>query len=587
MKTRPSPTEVLIRWAFLVLVLATFGALFVTQRLKHVPPLVLSVRMNNFFSPYSRIHPVERISFKVKHGDDVTVTVIDAQGHAVATLWDDMALNAYHKLSLQWNGYTQAGALAPPGTYRIRIRLRRQDRTIVPARQFVLRSPGVIPLITSISGSEGTPAEGPAILPQPGGGPLTISFSGAGSAPKVTVYRTDVTPAKLVATLPVQPGATSVTWAGTGLPPGTYMVAIANAAGISTPPVLPPAPAPGVIVPGHPGITVRYVGVEPPSVATVAGTPVTFGVDARRAPYSWTIARVGATRPRGRGHGTAALLRLPAPNGDSGAYVLGVTSHGHATHALFAVQGLYTQRVLVVLPAITWLGENPADDDGDGLPNTLATGQSVRTQRIISGNGLPAEYTSELEPLLAFLDKHGLRYDITTDLALAQGTGPQLAGHGGALLAGSLRWTPPQLQAKLRAFVQGGGRVAILGTDSLLAGVTLSGDELSAPTSPAAADVFGTQLAPLAPGAGTITDYLDDIGLFDGGDGQFHGYDQFQATQYAGSLAASAVTSSGSAVIVASHVGRGLVIRTGVPALNLADPASAALLERTWELLSQ
>ncbi len=78
--------------------------------------------------------------------------------------------------------------------------------------------------------------------------------------------------------------------------------------------------------------------------------------------------------------------------------------------------------VLVVLPYVTWQGRNPADDDGDGAPNTLDLGVPVRPaadhgRRRAAGRASP----SSEAPLLRWLDRNGKRYDITTDLALAAG----------------------------------------------------------------------------------------------------------------------------------------------------------------------
>src|SRR5690606_31002019 len=96
----------------------------------------------------------------------------------------------------------------------------------------------------------------------------------------------------------------------------------------------------------------------------------------------------------------------------------------------FPVQAVQTRKVLVVLPAITWQGRNEVDDDGDGWPNTLTHGLPVRRERVLAG-GLPEDLVERVAPLLVHLDRTGLRYDLTTDLALASGVGPRLEGHTG------------------------------------------------------------------------------------------------------------------------------------------------------------
>jgi len=87
------------------------------------------------------------------------VTIVDAGGATVATLVTDRPLARYKQLSLRWNGRrgvahryevltspsghrtlvpVNEGALAPPGEYRVIVRLHRQDREIPSPRYFTL-----------------------------------------------------------------------------------------------------------------------------------------------------------------------------------------------------------------------------------------------------------------------------------------------------------------------------------------------------------------------------------------------------------------------------------------------------------------
>jgi flagellar hook assembly protein FlgD len=593
---------------FAVLVLATVAAFFVTQRLKHSPTLVQQVMAQPYLSPNSvNHHTTVRLSFRIKRADEVTVSIVDPGGDDIRTLVRDHHLAAYTQWALRWDGRTDAGRLAPDGRYRIRVRLLNQGRSALLARTVLLDTVPPRPLITRIAAAAaagappGPAPAGPAILPLPQGGPLSVDFDlGGGTRPELAVYRTDVAPARLVTTLPVGPGASSVTWDGTRggrrVGPGTYLVAVSaiDEAGNlgSTPTGLPPALRPGEVVPGRAGITVRYLGVQPPLVAIDENTPLVFGVDARRVGYAWSVTRVGAGRPRKQATSARPLLRMRPPGGISGVYVLDVHTASRHTAVPFAVAGPGSQSVLVVLPAITWLGEDPLDDDGDGVPNTLSTGHPVRTDRIFAGAGLPAGFPDRIAPVLAYLDGQHLRYDVTTDLALAAGQGPVLHGHTGVLLVGDERWLPGPVMVRLRAFVRGGGKLASLGVDSLLRSVKLAGGVLRDPAPATAADAFGARLAGVAPSPGPITNYLDRIGLFSGGGGQFAGYSSFQATESVGpgaELVASAVTGDGRPVIVAVRYGRGLVVRTGLPELGARlrrDATAAALLRRIWALLS-
>lgn len=595
---------------FALLVLATVAAFFITQKLKHEPSVVQQFHELPSFSPTGVGHTAERISFKIKRADEVTVTVANAGGDEVATLYGPRRLRAYHPLSLQWDGRTSGGRQAPDGRYHVLIRLRNQNRTVqIPGRTFLLNTRPPQPEIAAITeGGAVTQTAGPAILPTPDRKPLTIAFSpGTGRDPELFVYRTDVTPARLVEQLAIAPGATTATWDGTvhgrRVPAGTYVVAIRDRdhqGNIGTnPPTLPKFGAPATLpamrfgqrASGRGGITVRDLGVEPPAVASAAGTQIAFGVDARRSGYSWSIRRVGARHPRAGGSGSRPLLRVAAPNGISGVYELSVQTATASTQAPFAVQGPGLQRVLVVLPAITWLGLDPQDEDADGLPDTLAAGLDVPTARVFAG-GDPPGFGDRIAPLLAFLDRHQLRYDVTTDLALAEHQGVAMHGHSGILLAGDEHWLPANVASQLRDFVRRGGNLATFGIAALRHTVTVANGSLAAPSGPAATDIFGAKLAAVVAQPATITNFLDQISLFSGGSGQFAAtiaYESIDAIGTRAALVASAVTGDGHPVIAAARYGRGLVIRTGIAGLTTqldSDRNAGALVGRIWTLLA-
>jgi len=145
---------------FALLVLACFAAFFVTQRLKHTPTVVQRFDHSTAFSPSSPgyLHQ-EHISFRLASADEVTVTIIDSGGNTVATLVRDHPVPRYKPFSLRWNGrrgtaraygevvtprgyrslvpYT-LGSLAPAGEYRVRVHLRRQNRTVTSPWTFSL-----------------------------------------------------------------------------------------------------------------------------------------------------------------------------------------------------------------------------------------------------------------------------------------------------------------------------------------------------------------------------------------------------------------------------------------------------------------
>jgi hypothetical protein len=150
---RQGPADPLAAVVFVLLALACVGALFLTQRLKHTATVVQEVRLAAAFAPTSAAGgPTEAISFRIAHDDDVTVAVIDGSGNRVATIIADHPLHRYRHLYLHWNGHTgtcpaptaatcasaMTGPLAAPGSYRLRITLVGEHRTVDSPNAFRL-----------------------------------------------------------------------------------------------------------------------------------------------------------------------------------------------------------------------------------------------------------------------------------------------------------------------------------------------------------------------------------------------------------------------------------------------------------------
>ena len=67
-------------------------------------------------------------------------------------------------------------------------------------------------------------------------------------------------------------------------------------------------------------------------------------------------------------------------------------------------------------------------------------------------------FAGEVAPLLRFLDRARLAYDLTTDLSLARREGPALGNAPGVAFAGSPVWLPAELGARLREYVTAAAR---------------------------------------------------------------------------------------------------------------------------------
>jgi hypothetical protein len=585
---------------FAVLVVATGAAFFLTQRLKLAPRAVRTLTVTRAISPYV---PYRRASIRIRltRPDRATVSIIDSRGDVVRRLVTDRPYRPDQRIQLFWNGRDAGGRVVPDGVYRVRVGLRRQGRSVVLLDTITVDGTPPRPLVRVRRSSSAT---GPMLMPVRGGGPVRFTVMGTQlRTERLFVVRTDRGRPRIATRLHARASTTGDgTWdgriAGRPAPPGTYVIVARDTDPVGNSaysfPFTPPRRGDP---PGGAGVTVRYLGAQAPEAAIPAGRLFTVFVDARGRNYRWRLHRLDQARTIAHGTSRSPALRLHAPRGPSGVYVVELASGGHRAAALVPVQGPGRHRVLVVLPLISWQGRNRVDDDGDGLVDTLDRDGRPALSRPLAGGGVPLGFGANEGPLLRLLDRPQQRYDVTTDVALARpGGGRLLRGHRGVVLAGIPRWLPADVGAALRRFVSHGGRVFSPGTDALRRTVRLSGAELTQPSPGSAADLFGSTLAPLAHRRVELLAGRDPIGLFKGGDGLFRGFGVFEETLAPGAGARVAAEAeeqgarAGAPVIVALALGRGLVIRTGLPQWGARigrDPNVAALTKRAWVLLSR
>jgi hypothetical protein len=586
----------LARVVFALLVAASFGAFFVAQRLKGAESVAEITHLKRFFSPNGDgRRDVDRITFKVKEPGRVTVTIVDRDGERVRRLADGIDARPQTPVHVIWDGRTDEGLRAPDGLYRMQVGLRRTGRTVVVSGSFNIDTTAPKPLVLSV-----TP---PIAGPVPGAFEIRARGVGRRRAPTFRILRTDLGQAREVARFRGRAGSRRGVWdgrvGGAPAPPGTYMVVVAvrdRSGNVGTAPaVLPPVPGQ---VRGKPGITVRQITAQPPLEPVRAGQRVEFFVDSRRRSYRWSIRRVGIAHTIKKGSAQPGrTLAVRAPDAESGAYFLQVRSGRYSARVPFLVQAPERARLLVVVPAITWLGVDRVDDNGDGLPNTLDTGGPVKWPRVIAGDqGLPATFADQTAPLLVFLDRARIRYDLTSDIALARSRDPRATDREGVALAGSLRWVPRTLARRLRRYVEDGGRLASFGTDSLRRGVRVGPNRLTRPTQPTPVDPFGARLDPVRrPRVGEdgktplpLTALADDaaLGLLTGSDGIVAAFGRIEESEArpetrGGKVAAALgqdVTEAERAAaeekgeeprtalpaLTATHLGKGVVVRVGL-----------------------
>jgi hypothetical protein len=577
---------------FLVLVIATVGAFFVIQRLKRATPVATRIHLPRYLSPNGdgRFDRAV-VRFRLPKADDrVTVSITDANGDEVRRLADRRLRKGRHKFI--WNGRDGSASIVPDGFYYLRVVLNGEGRGSFSRNGVEVITKRPHAKLVSVA---------PAHIPPGARQGVTIRFLGPSKpAALISVYRTDSGAPKLVSRFDAPLGSQSALWdariGGRPAPPGTYAfgVTVQNVAGVagSSPFHLPPTPKSAV---PHTGVTIGGPSAGPPLESVRAGTTARLTVAGIAGGVRWTLTPLGSRRPLKRGHGPAPVLAVPVPrNTRTGVYLVGISSAAGATAAPLAVQGRRRGRVLVVLPAITWQGLNPVDDDADGFPDTLEDAAAVPLSRPFASATLPAGFNTEVKPLLGFLAASHLAYDLTTDVALAHGTGPQLDHRSGVVFAGSERWFTEPLDARLRTYVENGGRVASFGNDSLRRTVALTPTQLSGPSPPQQTDALGEQTAPISSAAAPlVVNPGDTLGLFAGTDGfvgLFTHFEQSRRRVSGANIEASAGRDPQHPTFVAYQLGRGLVVRVGAPEWSRSlssDPEVARVTTNLWSLLSR
>jgi hypothetical protein len=122
---------------FALLVVATIAAFAWSQRLKRDPLVLDRVTFGKpascAFTPnrdcrFDRI----RIRFRVTRSDRANVQVVKPGGKLVVTLARDTYLKRYRFFTFYWDGRVRDDGAAPPGRYKLRVKLLGQDRTLVP-----------------------------------------------------------------------------------------------------------------------------------------------------------------------------------------------------------------------------------------------------------------------------------------------------------------------------------------------------------------------------------------------------------------------------------------------------------------------
>ena len=521
---------------------------------------------------------------------------------------DDRALAGDTKHRFGWDGRDDDGVAAPDGLYRMRVVQRSEGRVINSSKRIrVDRRP---PRVTLLEAAPGV------ITPRQPGERINVVVRYRGpsnSAPEFRVFRTDEgNEPRVVRRFRGNDDRRGV-WHGEvaagpeqtePAPEGDYAFTVTVRDKAGNPVVAPEEiPRPATARAGT-GVSVRSFTLSGPLEVVPAGSAATLEVGPIDRSLDFVMSRYGDPEPIRSGGRIAGEFRVHVPSdARTGLYLVRVRAGRHRAVWPLAVAGLPQSRraadrprPLVVLPAMSWQGLNPVDDDVDGFADTLPEGRSVGLTRPFRGGGLPPRFSAEVGPLLRYLDREGLAYDLTTDVSLARGEGPSLGNAPGVALAGSALWLPEPLMRRLRDEVEDGLRVTSFGADALRRTVRLEGDRLSDPSGRRRVNAFGEGSDLLRTTSAPLTVFEDGLGLFEDVDaffGEFTVFEESDGLPTESRRIATAGRDPRRPAFVAFGLGGGLVIRSGTPqwASELEEERLGEevplVTNRIWGLLAQ
>ncbi|HEY6836267.1 MAG TPA: FlgD immunoglobulin-like domain containing protein [Gaiellaceae bacterium] len=278
-----------------------------TEHVKLERSPVFATRVGKHLGPNCRCQYRKiPIQFTLRKPDRLTVVVVDSDGNVVRTLLSRTAVRAGRQ-RFGWDGRNDAGQVVPEGTYKPRLHLAREHRTIVMPNPIKVDTTAPTISLVALVPRVFSPGKGfrknRVVVHWRASEPVQALLYANG---KLRVHRRPF----------VDKGFFH--WLGTGLPAGQYHL------------VLRAVDRTGNVSAGVPlGVVhIRFVEVRPHVVLAKAGTKVGFRViaDARR--IHWRFGNRRGTTGAG-----ILLLRVAKP----GRYRLVVSVDGHSAQALAIV----------------------------------------------------------------------------------------------------------------------------------------------------------------------------------------------------------------------------------------------------------
>ena len=282
------------------------AAFAVTERLKLERSPIFGTRVDKAVSPFSGRRA--DIIFNVRKADSLSLAIVDGHGRVVRALISSRHVRPGRK-DYKWNGRDDSGAPAPPGTYKPRIHLAAEHRTILLPNAIVVDTTAPHISLTRTSLAVVSP-DGDARHDY-----LTVFFKSSEPV-RAVLYANGRQAVKLKSFK-----AHSLKWGRrNGMPtkPGVYHLRLRaiDQAGNKGPPTRSFT------------VVIRYIELGRHVVRARAGRTFSVRVSTDARSYFW---RIG---PR---HGRVSGRRLALTAGAVGRYELVVSERGHKARALVVV----------------------------------------------------------------------------------------------------------------------------------------------------------------------------------------------------------------------------------------------------------
>lgn len=287
----------------------TAAAFAWTEHLKLERSPVYRTRVGKLLGPNCRCGLARiPIRFVLRKPETLTVTIVDSNDRVVRTLLSRTP-RPKGVQRFGWDGRDDSGRVVPAGTYKPRLHLARDHRTILMPNPIHVDTSAPQVSVVSVK-------------------PRVFSPDGDGRSDFVRIRVRMSQPARALLFVGGERRGRlrrfgslgTLRWFGAGFPAGSYRLVVraVDRAGNLSGPV-----SAGVV-------RIRFVSVRPHVLHAKAGASVRFRVrtDARR--FHWRLGKAGGSSRPG-----LLVLRAPA----AGRYVLRVTANGHTAKSVLIVSG--------------------------------------------------------------------------------------------------------------------------------------------------------------------------------------------------------------------------------------------------------